>query len=139
MRFESKRDGWIVLVVRAVPFAVLAVIAAVESVRGHNMRGVIVGLITVLFFEIVLIEPMMRWTYYRIERDTLVIRSGIGHWRINIFGIRSITATRNFVSAPALSMDRLRISYDDKSILVSPQEPQRFIEALRAIHPAIVA
>ena len=139
MRFESKRDWWIVFITRIMPFVLLGVIASIEYVHGHNMRGPIGGLITLVLLEVFLVEPMLSWTYYAIEGDTLLIRSGIVKWRIPIRDIRSITPTRSMLSSPALSLDRLRIDYGRKSILVSPAEKMRFIEALRAINPSIVA
>jgi hypothetical protein len=135
MRFESKRDPWVVFVTRAFPFLLLAVLAAVE----HNMRGVIGGLITLTIVELLLVGPIMRATYYVIEGDTLMIRSGIAKWRVPIRDIRSISPTRSVLSSPALSLDRLSIEYGRKTIMISPEEKQRFIEALRTINPSIVA
>jgi hypothetical protein len=40
-------------------------------------------------------------------------------------------------SSPALSLDRLRIDYGTRSILVSPQDRNRFIAALRSVNPSI--
>ena len=139
MRFESKRDLWAVLLTRVLPFVMLAVIAAVGYARGESMRGPTAGLIILIVVELFLVEPLMRSTCYVIEGDTLLVRSGVIKWRVPIGDIRSITPTRSVASAPALSLDRLRIEYGNRVILVSPEEKQRFIEALRAINPAIVA
>jgi hypothetical protein len=139
MRFESKRDLWVVLLVRALPFVILAVLAAVEYAHGKPMRGVIAGLVTLVIVEVFMVEPMMRSTYYLIEGDMLFVRSGFLKWRVPVGQIRSITPTRSARSSPALSLDRLLIEYDDKHIMVSPEAKQRFIEALRTINPAIAA
>ena len=79
----------------------------------------------------------MRSTYYVIDGDTLLIRCSMITWRVPIREITSITPTHSALSSPALSLDRLRIEYDNKEILVSPADKQRFIAALRAIHSTI--
>ena len=139
MRFESKRDAWLVLMLRGLPFVVLLIIAAIWYSQGRDMRGPFVGVVLLLIFEIFFFEATMRSTYYVIEGDTLLIRSGIFRWRVPIRSIRSITPTRSALSSPAMSLDRLRIDYEQKAIMVSPEEKRRFIEALRAINPQIVA
>jgi hypothetical protein len=139
MRFESKRDGWIVFITRVMPFILLVVLAVTGYSPGHSMRGVIAGFITLVIVELFLVGPMMRATYYAIEGDTLLVRSGPAKWRVPIREIRSITPTRSALSSPALSLDRLRIEYGKKSVMISPEDKQRFIEALRTINPAIMA
>ena len=41
------------------------------------------------------------------------------------------------MSSPALSLDRLRIDYGHKSILVSPADRNNFVAMLRSVNPAI--
>ena len=139
MRFESKRDLWLMLLLRVMPVVVLLIIADIWYMKGRDMHGPFVGVVLLLIVEIFFFESIMRSTYYVIEGDTLLIRSGIVRWRVPIRSIRSITPTRSALSSPALSLDRLRIEYGGKAVMVSPEEKQRFIEALRAINPAIVA
>jgi hypothetical protein len=80
-------------------------------------------------------------TYYVIEGATLIVKSAFMKWRIDIHHIDEITPTRNPMSSPALSLDRLEIRYRQqgkiRTILVSPNEKRRFLEALRAVSPAI--
>ena len=137
MRFESKRDLWIVLVLRVTPLLVLAIITWTWYVSRHDVRGPIAGAVILTLFQIFFFESIMRSTYYAIDGDTLLIRCSMITWRVPIREITSITPTRSALSSPALSLDRLRIEYDNKEILVSPADKQRFIAALRAIHPTI--
>jgi hypothetical protein len=137
MRFESKRDWWLVVLLRVMPLVVLAIVGYAWYMTHHEIGGPIAGVIVLLVFEIFLFESIMRSTYYVIEGDTLRIRSSFLTWRVPIAKIRSITPTRSALSSPALSVDRLRIDYDGKQIMVSPAEKQQFIEALRGINPAI--
>ncbi len=50
-------------------------------------------------------------TYYVVENSTLVIKSLVFRWKINIDDIIQIEPTHNPLSSPALSLDRLKISY----------------------------
>ena len=139
MRFESKRDLWVVLVMRIMPFVLLAVIADVWYMQHHDVRGPVIGGLILVVVELFFFESMLRSTYYLIDGGTLFVRSSILTWRVPIAEIRAITPTRNSRSSPALSLDRLRIEYGSKAIMVSPEDKQKFIEALRAKNPSIVA
>jgi len=138
MRFESKRDLWLMVVLRLMPLVLLVVIGALWYQVHHDLRGPIAGAFVLIVFELVFFESILRSTYYRIDGGTLVIRSSVFSWRVPVADIRSITPTRSALSSPALSLDRLRIDYGRKAIMVSPEDPKRFIEALRAKNPAIV-
>jgi hypothetical protein len=139
MRFDSRRDAWLVLLLRGLPIVILAVLAIGWDARHRGMAGPIAAVVILILFEAFFFESLLRSTYYLIDGDTLVIRSSFLKWRVPIAKILSVTPTRSPVSSPALSLDRLAILYDGKRILVSPQDKQRFIEALRAINPAISA
>jgi len=140
MRFESKRDPWLVWTIRVLPFVILAIAGFADYQKHGNMRGPLMGLVILVVAQLLVIEPIMRTTYYAIEGETLLIRSGFVRWRVAIREIRSIEPTRSLMSSPALSLDRLRIAYGGwKAVMVSPEHKERFIEALRTINPSIVA
>ncbi len=137
MRFESKRDLWLIVLLRVMPIVVLAIVADGWYLSHRYMGGPIFGAVVLIVFELFFFESMLRSTYYLIEGATLVIRSSVFTWRVPIAAIRSITPTRSALSSPALSLDRLRIEYGGKRILVSPENKRHFIEALRAVNPSI--
>lgn len=137
MRFESKRDLWLVLLVRLTPAMVLLVVGAAWYQTHGDLRGPIAGAIIVILLELFFIESILRSTYYVIEGDMLIIRSSFLTWRLPIHEIRAVTPTRSALSSPALSLDRLRIDYGRKWILVSPAERERFVAMLRTVNPAI--
>lgn len=91
-------------------------------------------------FCLIIVVPTFSQTYYSIEDNALHIKSGFLYNRtIHIQAIRKIEETRNIVSSPALSMDRLEIIYNKfDSIIVSPQDKESFIQDLLAINPAII-
>ena len=137
MRFESKRDGWIVLLLRVIPVVVLLVIGDAWYLTHGDLRGPIAGAFLLVIVELFFFETVLRSTYYVIEGDTLVIRSSFITWRLPIREITSVTRTRSAISSPALSLDRLRVQYGSKSILISPEDRERFVAALRQANPAI--
>lgn len=137
MRFESKRDLWIVGLLRVMPVVVLAIVADAWYLQHHDLRGPIAGVIILLLAELFFFESLLRSTYYVIDGNTLVIRSSFLTWRVPIRQIESITPTRSALSSPALSLDRLRIDYNGKSILISPENRERFIAMLRSVNPSI--
>lgn len=139
MRFESKRDLWLVLLLRGMPIVVLLIVGDAWYLSHHDLRGPIIGAFILLLAEIFFFEAVLRSTYYVVDGPTLIIRSSGITWRVPIAEIRSITPTRSALSSPALSLDRLRIEYGGRRILVSPEDRHKFIEALRAVNPSIVA
>lgn len=71
-------------------------------------------------------------TYYVIDHKVLKIRCGFFFKKtIAIDTIYKISESRNPISAPAASLDRLELFYNqNKSVLVSPREKQKFIDHL---------
>jgi hypothetical protein len=72
-------------------------------------------------------------TSYTLSPTDLVIRSGPFRWRRPIAGITAITPTRNPLSSPALSLDRLRVeSRGHGAIMISPADRAGFLADLEA-------
>lgn len=82
---------------------------------------------------------MYRSTYYIIEKNELTIRSMlIVHKKIQVDTITKIYKTRNPLSSPALSINRIAIVYNKyDEILISPLDRKQFIEELAAINSEI--
>ncbi|MEM9998203.1 MAG: PH domain-containing protein [Bacteroidota bacterium] len=71
-------------------------------------------------------------TAYHFSDDQLVIRCGPSVTRVPLDEITAIKPTRDPLSAPALSLDRLRITYGArKQVLISPQDQAAFLKALQ--------
>jgi hypothetical protein len=74
-------------------------------------------------------------TYYVVENSTLVIKSLVFRWKINIDDIIQIEPTYNPLSSPALSLDRLKISYMKNGriakVMISPKDKEGFLNTLR--------
>ncbi|RYD99476.1 MAG: hypothetical protein EOP54_03860 [Sphingobacteriales bacterium] len=87
----------------------------------------------------VFITHMFLTTYYTISGDELRIRCGfLMNIQISIATITRIKETSDPTSAPAISLDRLRIEYgNQKSILISPKEKQAFIDMILSLNNAV--
>ena len=79
---------------------------------------------------------------YVINESQLIIDQSMGKWGkevIDISTIKSIEPTHTILSAPASSLDRLRISYNKyDDIIISPRRKDEFIRQLQSINPQIV-
>ena len=97
------------------------------------------GGVAVLLAVIAFIVYLFTNTYYQIDGQVLRVRAGfLINQSIAIEHITKITETRNPISSPANSLDRLDIAYNRyDSVLVSPKDKEGFIAALQAINPAI--
>jgi hypothetical protein len=123
---------WLPMVAFGVPIVVISIIISRDGLSVRDLPAIAI-VAAALFFE--------AWTFstveYRIERGELHIRAAFLKWNIPIRDIESVTPTRSPLSSPALSLDRLRIKHANGEILVSPEKAHRFIEALRAVNPAL--
>ena len=127
-RFNSRVDRWLVFVLVATVMGQLIAISAALS-ASEATPAVLVG-IGVLLLTVILFIWLLRSTYYEIRGDTLRIVSGPYRVRIPVEMIESIEPTRSPLSSPALSLDRLRIRYGKKQVLVSPADKRGFLRAL---------
>jgi hypothetical protein len=146
MRYLSKKDSWIVFVIVA-PGVALAGIAVYHLfVLGAENH------ITWLIMGIAALYGAIIWTlaypvYYEITASDLLIRSGWLKYQIPLSTIEMVRPTRNPLSAPAWSLDRLRIDYrrndririvridyrrNDRIriALISPENKARFLNEL---------
>jgi Bacterial PH domain len=95
--------------------------------------------ISILLLLSLFIIHIFRNTWYKIDGDSLHIRSGfIYRSTIKIPQVIRISSTRSFFSAPALSLDRLEILYNKfDSVVISPEHQEEFVRELKNINPNI--
>ncbi len=71
---------------------------------------------------------------YEITVSNLLVQSGLFRYRIPLSSIERVHPTRNPLSAPAWSLDRLRINYRKKGkitfALISPENKEAFLREL---------
>jgi Bacterial PH domain len=76
-------------------------------------------------------------TNYELALDALKVRSGLIRTSIPYQEIRQAHVSRSWLSAPALSLDRLGITYGDSRTLVSPRDRAAFFRDLSAHAPGL--
>lgn len=109
------------------------VITVVAFVPAWEQEGtaILLPLIFTVIFGCGLPFWLLLSTDYTVTLEELLVRCGPFKWTIKRDDIRSIKSTRNPISSPALSLDRLEIRYGNyKSILVSPEDRIGFYQAL---------
>lgn len=76
---------------------------------------------------------------YTIHNDQLQVKSGVLYTlTIPIASITAVKASRNPISSPAASLDRMSVRYGSgQSVLISPAEKQAFLNHLLRINPNI--
>lgn len=132
--YRSKVDGWLaaVLVTAA---AASVVIVAVAGAFESPLFALLVS--PILLLSVGLPVWTLLATRYTFTAEDLDVRCGPFSWRVPLREIRAVSATRNPLSSPALSLDRLRIDYGHRSIMVSPQDKEAFLKELRMRVPAL--
>ena len=106
--FPSKKDGWIVALLVVCLGAGLAgtIAAMVSGGRSAILFGALAWAVMLAIFGL-LVFPMR----YEVGGEHLVIRFGVVRVRIPYADILRVEPSRNPISSPALSLDRLRIAY----------------------------
>lgn len=128
-RFKSKIDRWLLGVLILV--VIVEVVAVIEFVLGSINPLATTGLILASLLLIALIVSIAVGTHYTIDRSILKIVSGPFRWQVPIDQINAVEATRNPLSSPAMSLDRIRIRYGKgRKILVSPADRDGFLRAI---------
>ena len=129
MRFNSKVDGWLIPVFIIAIAGMLAAFVAVLIDDAPLWLQVVVAVTSVLFCG--LLFAILKSTYYVVADGVLRIVSGPFNWTIQLSDIVEITPTRNPLSSPALSLDRLKIVYGKRRfVLVSPEDKDGFVKAI---------
>lgn len=127
--FRSKIDGWLLLVLLA--GCVMAVAGLAVALYQGPFGAQLVLVIIAVLLALALILSVLLHTLYRVDARTLTVISGPFRWRIPVAEIESVRPTRNPLSSPALSLDRLRIEYSGgKRMLVSPADKAGFMKAI---------
>jgi len=128
MVFRSAVDGWF--------YAIIAVAAVV--VAGAMLPLVQTGdplklafAAAVLIVSIGLPVWILVSTRYEVRDGELAVQSGPFRLRIAVSDILQVKRSRSALSSPALSLDRIEITYGrGKRILLSPADRQGFLRSI---------
>ena len=98
----------------------------------------IVGFLS--WVSVIFLASLIFLMRYVVEGENLTVFYGFFLKKtIPVSSITSIQPTHNALSSPALSLRRLSIRYNKyDEILVSPEDPEAFVAALKAINPQIL-
>ena len=127
--FTSRVDWWLAICLFLIPCGAVLTISQgiVTADRELLWTGVVTaGVVCAVYGG--LIFPMR----YVIEEEALALRHGMVTQRVPLAKIERVAPSRNPLSAPALSLDRLRIDYGGRFgfALVSPVDRDGFLDAL---------
>ncbi len=131
MKFRSKIDWWLLLI-----FIVITANIVIKIYEANHLYSLASNFPHLLIYSLVIFIiwlPIFN-TYYVVENNTLVIKSLVFRWKININDITQIEPTHNPLSSPALSLDRLKIYYikNEKiaTVMISPKNKEAFLQAI---------
>jgi hypothetical protein len=127
-RFESKVDLWLVAVIVA-SFA-LPVVLAISNAMRSGLSGAALMLLIGVVPPALLVGFVFRNTYY-VVTDEAIIANCLFRRTMPLASVTSLRPTRNPLSAPALSLDRIEIlSGSGSRLLVSPKDRDAFVRAV---------
>ena len=131
MKFRSKIDWWLLLI-----FIVTTAIIVMKIYGANHHYSLASNFPHLIIYSLIIFViwlPIFN-TYYVVENDTLIIKSLVFRWKININEITQIEPTHNPLSSPALSLDRLKIYYmkngEVTSVMISPKDKEGFFQAI---------
>jgi hypothetical protein len=135
MTFRSKVDRWMYIIIAltvVTPFAAVlpGYLRGQTGGRVFLVPAIALVVVTVLF---TCIAAPVRYT---LSDGDLIIRSGLLRRRIPYGSIIGAVPTRNPMSSPALSVERLQVEFMGGYVLISPERKAEFLEELarRAPH-----
>jgi hypothetical protein len=128
--FRSKIDMLILVPV----ILVLAGVGVYMIVNGILIGEIAIGLVGLFIFY-----TYVYTSYVVTDDNKLKIRSGfLYNQEIYIKSIKKVRPTKNHRASPALSSDRLEISYNRYGrVVVSPNKKTEFLRELKVVNPRI--
>jgi membrane protein YdbS with pleckstrin-like domain len=126
--YDSAIDLWVAALILLSPLAsaVIGVYLLIQGQADGAMYLFLVGAGS-LILTVAFTHPCR----YTILEDSLSIRCGILFYQIPLSEIESVEPSGSWLSAPALSLRRVKIRSARRTILVSPRAREEFIEELR--------
>lgn len=130
--YRSKIDIVVAAAVLGLPLLTVVAVS-VSGLDGMVLVGAVVMLSAVISFAL----WMLVTTRYELSAKALLVRSGPFSWRIALAEVTSVERTSDPHSAPALSLDRLRVRYGALEILISPDDQEGFLIVLHELAPRV--
>ena len=132
--FRSKVDGKLT----AVGFAIPGVAILAFALSPKNSMSVLWLPLALTALVAILVLWVMLSTYYEFQGEVLVAHSGPFSWRVPMQDIIAVRESNSARSGPALSMDRLEITFGaGRVLLISPADKPGFLAALHRRAPRL--
>lgn len=139
--YRSKIDHWLWITILLIVVAIIAVVFCSADISEWGKLSVI--LLPSILPVILLMGSIWLHTKYVIDDEKHILRVKCGvlyDSKYKIDDMTEIRQTKSPLSAPALSFDRLKISFGTrKTVLVSPKNQEDFIKHLRRLNRHIEA
>ncbi|MBC7658164.1 MAG: PH domain-containing protein [Chitinophagaceae bacterium] len=132
-RFDSAKDSWLMFLLSGV--VLVSFYIGASSLREDN--GAFWASASASIAAGLLCLWIMSATYYQIEGEQLLVKSGPFKYRIKIADIVSLRDSRSIISSPALSFKRVRVEHKKGNLLISPKDRRAFVELLHGLNNAI--
>ncbi|HEY0929851.1 MAG TPA: PH domain-containing protein [Gemmatimonas sp.] len=136
IRFQSRIDLWLVVVV------MVPLVAALAALGTRMQQGITKGLVlSTLMMLLALLGSMWLFvdTSYAATADELRIRSGPFRESVPLALLQRIRPTNRLDAAPALSLHRLELQYGAGRVaIISPRQRDEFIATLTRMAPHVV-
>lgn len=135
--FASKVDFWIasVLWLGSLSLILIPLWDWKWGKSDSRMRNILL-MVILMPFAVLMLMPFFG-TKYTLTNSQLYVDSGFSTQKIELTDITHITSTRSITSAPALSLDRIKIAYQNKEVLISPKDKPSFYQEIQARNPKI--
>jgi len=133
--FPSKRDWWIVILLWG--SVLVSVVSMSAALRAPEVTPESLFPLLLMAFVWGLVMWVLYGTHYTLTEDLLLIRSGPMRYKVFLVEVTSARPTRSLLSSPALSLDRIEITYGRRRIMISPEDKVRFLAELRARCPRL--
>lgn len=123
--FKSEVDGWFYGATLGLPVLMLPIFFTIEDSTEQLVFLMAIG--STIAFAVWLLST----TRYTIDEESLLVNSGPFRWRVPLAEINGVTPSRSVLSAPALSLNRLRVDYgNNRYLLLSPVNRDDFVRCL---------
>ena len=130
--YKSKKDILIGVVIWGVVLFLLYGVYDAAFIKENIFGAVIMTALLVL-----LVGFWFR-TIYKIEGDLLHIYYGPFRFQVIISEITSIRHAKNIFTGPALSIERIEITYSNYRVIqISPKEKEKLVKELMQMNPNI--
>lgn len=134
--FTSKIDFWLAFLILGT--SLLLILVPFWEWICNDISTNRMAIISVLTIPIALLLLVLFFNIkYTLTANTLLVKNGFFTQSIPLEDVTYIAPTNSILSAPALSLDRIKIKHKGGSIVISPKDKDGFYYAMQERIPAL--